>query len=75
MKRKSGTTPPIDWDATTWEGHRRRQLEQWAKLTLDEILDAQEEMAELAAQIARAPVRKARQAARSKAPTSRRRRG
>jgi hypothetical protein len=33
-----------------------RQLESWAKLTLDEILDAQEQMAELARDIAEAPV-------------------
>lgn len=47
----------VDWEATTWEGHRRRQLDRWAKLSLDEILEAQEEMAELAREIAAAPIR------------------
>jgi hypothetical protein len=43
----------VDWSATTWEGHRRRQLERWSMLSLDEILDAQEQMAELAESLAR----------------------
>ena len=38
----------IDWSLTTWKGSRREQLRLWAELTFDEILDAQEEMAELA---------------------------
>ncbi len=38
----------IDWSLTTWEGSRREQLRRWADLTFDEILEAQEEMAELA---------------------------
>ena len=37
----------IDWQLTTWKGSRREQLRRWAQLTLDEILLAQEEMAEL----------------------------
>ncbi|MCG3139092.1 MAG: hypothetical protein HJJLKODD_02970 [Phycisphaerae bacterium] len=37
----------IDWESTTWEGHRRRQIDYWAQLSLDEIFEAQEEMAEL----------------------------
>ncbi|MBI1825834.1 MAG: hypothetical protein HY287_06070 [Planctomycetes bacterium] len=35
----------IDWSLTTWEGSRRNLLEYWAKLTLDEIFEAQEDMA------------------------------
>ena len=38
----------IDWNLTTWEGSRREQLRRWSKLTMDEILAAQEEMAALA---------------------------
>ncbi len=40
----------IDWSMTTWEGSRREQLRRWSELTFDEILRAQEEMAELAAE-------------------------
>ena len=40
----------IDWSLTTWEGSRREQLRRWSLLTLDEIFDAQEEMAEIAAE-------------------------
>lgn len=45
----------IDWYATTWEGSRRRQIEAWSKLTLDEIFEAQEEMARFAEEIAKSP--------------------
>jgi len=38
----------IDWSLTTWEGSRREQLRRWSKLAFDEILKAQEEMADLA---------------------------
>lgn len=47
-------TPPddpldgIDWNLTSWEGSRREQFRRWSTLTFDEILRAQEEMAELA---------------------------
>lgn len=37
----------FDWSLTTWEGSRREQLRQWAKLSIEEIVRAQEEMAEL----------------------------
>jgi uncharacterized protein YchJ len=46
-----GREVDIDWEATTWEGNRRRQLEHWAQLSLDEIFAAQEEMAEFARQV------------------------
>lgn len=48
----------IDWSLTTWEGSRREQLRRWSELTFDEILEAQEEMAELAEELASAPWRK-----------------
>ncbi len=41
----------IDWSLTTWEGSRREQLRRWSELTLDDILDAQEEMADLASEL------------------------
>ncbi len=34
----------IDWSLTTWEGAEREQLRRWAKLSLEEIVLAQEEM-------------------------------
>jgi hypothetical protein len=34
----------IDWSLTTWEGAEREQLRRWSKLTLEEIVRAQEEM-------------------------------
>lgn len=37
----------FDWSLTTWEGSRREQMRRWAELTLEEIIRAQEEMAEL----------------------------
>ncbi len=43
----------IDWSLTTWEGSRRAQLERWASMSLDQILESQEEMAELSADLAR----------------------
>ena len=49
----------VDWESTTWKGHRRRQLDRWPRLSLDEILEAQEVMAELARGIAFAQVRPA----------------
>jgi len=38
----------IDWSFTTWEGSRKEQIRRWSKLTFDQILYAQEEMADLA---------------------------
>ena len=38
----------FDWGVTTWEGSRREQIRRWSELTMDEILAAQEEMADLA---------------------------
>lgn len=48
----------FDGSLTTWEGSRREQLRRWAKLTLEEIVQAQEEMAELGQRLA--DVRQAR---------------
>jgi hypothetical protein len=46
-----------DWEKTTWEGQRLYQIKRWAKLSLDEILEAQEEMADLANEISAAKKR------------------
>ena len=43
----------FDWSLTTWEGNRRAQLELWATMSLDRILEAQEEMADLCERLAR----------------------
>ena len=42
----------FDWSLTTWKGSRREQLRRWAQLTLEEIVRAQEEMAELSERFA-----------------------
>lgn len=52
---KNDPLESFDWSLTTWEGSRREQLRQWAKLTLEEIVRAQEEMAELNERLSRAP--------------------
>lgn len=38
----------IDWNLTSWTGSRQEQIRRWKELSFDEILDAQEGMAELA---------------------------
>ncbi|MDP1675044.1 MAG: hypothetical protein Q8L65_18280 [Burkholderiales bacterium] len=38
----------FDWSLTTWEGSRREQLRRWALLSLEEMIRAQEDMADLA---------------------------
>lgn len=43
------------WESATWEGARREQMRRWAALPLEEILAAQEEMAELAEMLANTP--------------------
>ena len=40
--------PEIDWSLTTWEGSRREQIRRWRELSWDDIVAAQEEMAEIA---------------------------
>lgn len=42
----------IDWTLTTWEGAEREQLRRWARLSLEEILLAQEEMQSIAERLA-----------------------
>jgi hypothetical protein len=45
----------IDWSLTTWEGAEREQLRRWARLSLEEIVRAQEEMQTLAERLAGRP--------------------
>ncbi len=44
MVKTSQQLDEIDWNLTTWEGARNEQLKRWSKLSLKEILLAQEEM-------------------------------
>ncbi len=44
----------IDWSLTTWEVAEREQLRRWARLSLEEIVLAQEEMQVLAETLAAA---------------------
>jgi len=37
----------IDWSLTTWEGARREALRRWARLPLERVVAALEEMQEL----------------------------
>jgi hypothetical protein len=41
----------FDWNRTTWQGSQREQITRWARMSLDEILEAQEEMADLAREL------------------------
>jgi hypothetical protein len=43
------------WESATWKGARREQMRRWAALPLEEIVAAQEEMAELAERLANTP--------------------
>ena len=38
----------IDWSLTTFEGARREQLRRWSKLSLSQVIEALEEMEQLA---------------------------
>lgn len=55
-KEDEDTVP--DWNQATWEGATREQLRRWSRLSLEEIVAAQEEMAELTLQLSPAPGKK-----------------
>ena len=38
---------PINWSLTTWDGAKREALRRWAKLPLERVIAALEEMDEL----------------------------
>lgn len=42
---------PIDWQLTTWAGARREQLRRWAELPLEKLIEALEEMQQLAEEL------------------------
>ena len=44
MTKTKQQTEEIDWSLTTWEGARQEQRRRWSKLSLEEIILAQEEM-------------------------------
>ena len=48
----------VNWNLTTFEGGRREQIRRWSELTFDEILRAQEEMANIATEFAAVKFRK-----------------
>lgn len=50
---------PFDWTLATWDGARREALRRWAKLPLERVIAAQEEMAELSQLLAGTPSRDA----------------
>ena len=47
MPRNESEIDAIDWSLTTWDGSRREQLRRWSELSLQEIIQAQEDMREL----------------------------
>lgn len=47
----------IDWRPTTWDGARFEALRRWAKLPLERLIAAQQEMAEFGRLLARTPSR------------------
>lgn len=50
MPKNEQPADGIDWSLTTWEGSRREQLRQWAALPLEQMIQAIEDMEELAQQ-------------------------
>ena len=42
----------IDWSVTTWQDARRRQMRVWADLPLERVIEALEEMQQLAERLA-----------------------
>lgn len=47
--------PDFDWRVTSFEGARREQLRRWARLPLESIVLAIEEMEEMAQQLGATP--------------------
>ena len=52
MPRNESEIDAIDWSLTTWDGSRREQLRRWSQLSLQEIIQAQEDMRELSERFA-----------------------
>ncbi len=47
MPKSNAPAEEIDWTLTTWEGARREQLRRWARLPLERVVLALEEMEDL----------------------------
>jgi len=47
MPKNEKPEDTVNWDLTTWEGSRRETLRRWARLPLERIIAALEEMQEL----------------------------
>lgn len=45
---ESQDMPPVDWSLTTYEGARREQVRRWSRLSLVQVIEALEEMEQLA---------------------------
>lgn len=57
---KESESRPIDWQLTTWEGSRREQVRRWAELPLERLIEALEEMQQLAEELDSDATRKPR---------------
>lgn len=44
MPKTEQTDAMVDWSLTTWDGSRREALRRWARLPLEQIIAALEEM-------------------------------
>ncbi len=51
MTKTNQQLDEIDWNLTTWEGAQKEQLKRWSKLSLEEIILAQEEMQKITAKL------------------------
>lgn len=47
MPKNENPEDTVDWELTTWEGSRRETLRRWARLPLERVIAALEEMQEL----------------------------
>jgi hypothetical protein len=51
MERNEPKTSEFDWRMTSFEGARREQLRRWARLPLEDVIRAIEEMQDIAQQL------------------------
>jgi hypothetical protein len=51
MERNEPQTSEFDWRMTSFEGARREQLRRWARLPLEDVIRAIEEMQDIAQQL------------------------
>ena len=50
---KDDALDSFDWRTTSWEGSRHEQMRRFARLALEQIILAQEEMAKMSERLAR----------------------